>query len=224
MTTERQRVLLADDHGLIAEAVRELLELHYDVVGVVGDGRELVEAAATCDPDVILTDISMPGIDGIEATRKLRRRLPEVPVIVCTMHERARHVKAAFEAGAAGYVVKSSSPEELFDALEKVLAGGRYVAPAVAGKLIDSLLAPERAVPESPLTPREIEIAGLVAQGLESSEIADRLCISEVTVRTHCQRALRKLGLRNRIELARHALAQGWAELGEGPRLAGSTG
>ncbi len=211
--TERQRVLLADDHGLIAEAFRELLELHYDVVGVAGDGRELVEAAATCDPDVILTDISMPGIDGLEATRKLRGSLPEVPVIVCTMHERAGHVKAAFEAGAAGYVVKSSSPQELFDALEQVLAGGRYVSPVVAGGLLDSLLAPERAVPDSPLTPREIEIAGLVARGLESAEIAERLCISDVTVRTHCQRALRKLGLRNRIELARYALAQGWAEL-----------
>lgn len=210
MTLRRRRVLLADDHGLMAAGVRELLESRYRVVAIVGDGRALLETAAAESPDVVLTDISMPGVDGLEATRRLRRRLPEVPVIILTMHDDPGHVKAAFEAGAAGYLIKSSAPRELFAAIERVLAGGRYVAAAVGAKVIDSLTAPAAA--ESPLTRREIEIAGLVAKGLENAEIAERLCIAEVTVRSHYRRALRKLGLRNRVELARHALSQGWAD------------
>jgi DNA-binding NarL/FixJ family response regulator len=211
MSTKRVRVLLADDHGLVAAGVSELLESRYEVVGIVDNGQALLEAATARRPDVILTDIAMPGLDGLEATRRLRLSLPEVPVIVLTMLDGAGHVKAAFEAGAAGYLVKSSAPRELFDAIEEVLAGRRYVTSAVAGKVMGSLLSPEPAAPESVLTRREIEISGLVAEGLENVEIADHLCIAQVTVRTHFHNILRKLDLRNRVELARHALDQGWA-------------
>lgn len=220
MAKKRPRVLLADDHGLMAEGVRELLESRCQVVGIVGDGHALLETAAAERPDVILADISMPGINGLEATLRLQRTLPEVPVIVLTMHDDAGHVKAAFEAGAAGYLVKSSAPRELFDAIEEVLAGRRYVTSAVAGKVMGSLLSQEPMAGEPVLTRREMEVAGLVAQGLENSEIADQLCIAEVTVRTHFQRILRKLELRNRVELARYALDQGWAVLEGDPRVA----
>lgn len=217
MTSERPRVLLADDHGLIAAGVRELLEARCEVVAVVSDGRALLEAAMRERPDVIVTDISMPGLDGLEATRRLHRSLPDAPVIVLTMHDDAGHVKAAFEAGAVGYLVKSSAPKELFAAIDEVLAGRRYVTSDLAGRVVGSLLAPKPADPTSDLTRREAEIAGLVAQGLENAEIAERLCIAEVTVRTHYRRILRKLNLRNRVELARHALGQGRAALDEAP-------
>lgn len=209
MPRKKARVLLADDHGLVAAGVRRLLESRYQVVGVVEDGRALLEAAAAERPDVILTDIAMPGLDGLEATRRLREILPDVPVIALTMLDGAGHVKAALEAGAAGYLVKSSAPRELIEAIEEVLAGRTYVTPAVAGKVMGSLRSRSPA-----LTEREREIAGLVARGLESSDIAERLCIAAVTVRTHVQNCLRKLGLKNRVELARHALAQGWVPLG----------
>ena len=219
MPKRKVRVLLADDHGLMAAGVRRLLESRYQVVGVVEDGRALLEAAAARRPDVILTDIAMPGLDGLEATRRLRRSLPHVPVVVLTMLDGSGHVKAALEAGAAGYLVKSSAPRELIEAIEEVLAGGTYVTPAVAGKVMGSLRSAE---PE--LTEREREIAGLVAQGLETSDIAERLHIAEVTVRTHVQNSLRKLGLKNRVELARHALARGWAPLKHDTGVGRSTG
>ncbi len=196
MSAQRNRVLLADDHGLMAAGVRGLLESRYEVAGVAGDGRALFEMAMAERPDVIVTDISMPGLDGLEATRWLRQNLPEVPVLILTVHDDAGHVKAAFEAGAAGYLVKSSAPLELFEAIEEVLAGRRYVTSAVAGKVMGSLLSPEPAAPASPLTPRELELAALVARGLENPEIAERLCIAEVTVRTHLLNILRKLELR----------------------------
>ncbi len=220
MPARKIRVLLADDHGLVAAGVRELLESRYQVVGIAGDGRKLVEMAIAQRPDVVVTDITMPGIDGFEATRRLRRSLPEVPVVILTMHDDAGHVKAAFEVGATGYLVKSSAPLELFEAIEEVLAGRRYLTSAVAGKTMGSSPSAEPAAAESPLTEREIEVAGLVAWGLENVEIAERLCIAEVTVRTHMLNILRKLELKNRVELARYALAQGWASIDRDPRVA----
>jgi DNA-binding NarL/FixJ family response regulator len=211
MSARRQRVLLADDHGLIAAGIRELLEARYEVIGIVDNGRALVETAQAERPDVIVADLSMPEMDGLEATRKLRQILPRTPVIILTMHDDTSHVKAAFAAGASGYLVKSSAPRELFEAMRQVLAGGRYLTSVIAGQVMGALTAPQPAAPKSLLTPREIEISTLVGEGLENAEIADRLCIAEVTVRTHFHRILRKLEVRNRVELARHALAEGWA-------------
>lgn len=210
MSAKRLRVLLADDHGLIAAGIRELLESRYEVVGIVANGRALVETAQAERPDVIVADLSMPEMDGLEATRELLRILPQTPVLILTMHDDAAHVQAAFEAGASGYLVKSSAPRELFEAVREVLAGGRYLTPVIAGQVMGALTAPPIVPRKSLLTPREIEVATLVGEGLENTEIADRLCIAEVTVRTHFHRILHKLELRNRVELARHALTQGW--------------
>ncbi len=215
MPEERPCVLLADDHDLVAAGVRGLLEARYDVTAVVGDGRALLEAAHASPPDVIVTDLSMPGIDGIEATRRLHHIVPGVPVVILTMHDDVEHVRAAFEAGAAGFLVKSSAPLELFTAIDTVLAGRRYVTSTLAGEMMDSLLTRQPTMPESPLTDREAEIAGLVAEGLDNSEIAGRLCVAEVTVRTHILNIVRKLGFKNRVELARYALGQGLASLEE---------
>ena len=206
------RVLLADDHQLVAQGVAGLLETRYQVIGVVDSAQALREAAASENPDVILTDISMPGLDGLEITRQLRRTMPETPVIMLTMHDDVGHAKAAFEAGAAGYLVKSSAPLELFEAIEQVLAGRRYLSSAIASKMMDTWLNTE-GVEEAKLSEREREVAGLVGQGLENPEIAEQLCIAKVTVRSHLLRIQRKLGLKNRVAIARYAISQGWASL-----------
>ena len=218
LSAERSRVLLADDHGLIAAGIRELLEARFHVLGIVGNGKELVERAQVELPDVVVADLSMPEMDGLEATRKLREILPTTPVIILTMHDDAGHVQAAFEAGAMGFLVKSSAPRELFEAIRVVLLGGRYVSSEIAGQVVSTFATPRPEEDRSPLTPREREISTLVGEGLENAEIADRLCIAEVTVRTHFQRILRKLGLRNRVEVARHALAEGWTSQPVVPR------
>lgn len=217
MCRERPRVLLAEDHLLIGEGIRELLIPRYDVIGIVADGESLVERAMAGKPDVVVTDVSMPGLDGIEATRRLSRCLPEMRVIVLTVYDDERHVRAAFEAGAAGYLVKSSDLRELFEAIEVVLAGRRYLTPRVAGQVLDSFLPSQPKDGAALLTRREIEIASLVSEGLENAEIAGRLCIAEVTVRTHFRHILRKLALKNRVEVARHALGQGWSSLEQVP-------
>jgi len=217
MPTARPRVLLADDHGLLAAGICRLLEKRYEVVGIVDNGRALIKALRVERPDVILTRLSMLAMSSLEATRELRRSLSETPVIVLTMNDDPNCVKAAFAAGAVGYLTKSSAPRELFEAIRQVLAGGRYLNSFIAGQVIGTLITPEPAVAESPLTPREIEIAALVGGGLENVEIADRLCIAEVTVRTHFYRTLQKLQIRNRVQLARHALAEGWVSLNKAP-------
>lgn len=210
MQEEMPRILLADDHELVAAGIRRLLQPHFQIIATVADGRQLLEVAREKRPDVILADISMPELDGIDATRQLRQTVPNARVIILTMHDDAGHAKAAFEAGAMGYLVKSSAPAELTQAIRDVLAGRRYMTPVVAGKIMGDLSEPRIPEAPSPLTPREREISGLVAQGLENYEIAARLCIAEVTVRTHFQRIMRKLGLRNRVELTRYAFANGW--------------
>lgn len=218
---DRVRILLADDHSLVAEGVQKLLELRYEVVGIVGNGRALLDQAAALRPDVIVADITMPEIDGLEATRRLCAAAPEVPVIILTMHDGTSHVKAAFEAGAAGYLIKSSAARELYRAIEEVRAGRPFVTSCVAGMVMGALLSPQSdssASPDSELTVRESEVAKLVAGGLENVEIADRLCIAKATVRTHFLNILRKLELKNRVELTRYALSKGWVSLEEDTR------
>lgn len=167
MGKERSRLLVADDHSLVAAGIRELLGTRYDTVNAVADGQTLLAVAAKCRPDLILADISMPGLDGLEATRQLRECLPEVPVIILTMHDDAAHVRAAFEAGAMGYLVKSSAPRELFAAIDEVLAGRVYVTSASAAAAMAALRPPEYELsrkglarngsPGPSLTEREVE-------------------------------------------------------------------
>lgn len=217
MDGRRTRVLLADDHRLVAEGIRELLATRHEVIGIASDGHSLIATALAEVPDVVLADISMPGLDGLAATRHLRGKLPGVPVILLTMHDDAGHVKAAFEAGAAGYLVKSSAPRELFTAIEEVLAGRSYVTPALAAKALGFSHPRDPEPDAAALSPRESEVATLVGRGLSNAEIAAALGIAEVTVRTHYHRVLDKLGLRNRVELARYAISQGLASVAKEP-------
>ena len=203
------KVLLADDHRLVAQGIAGLLSSRFEVVGIVDNGQDLCREASVKSPDVVVTDISMPDLDGLQVTRELRRAQPTVPVVVLTMHDDPGHAKDAFQSGASAYVVKSCAPFELFDAIDKVLAGERYVSPVVAGKMLDLWIdSPSETKPE-PLSRREWQVARLVADGLENAEIAERLCIAQVTVRTHLLHIQRKLGLKNRVAIARFALERG---------------
>ncbi len=203
MSDARPRVLLADDHPMMLEGLRKLLSSDYEVVGAVLDGRALLEAARHCPPDLVLVDISMPGMNGIEATRRLQGIVPAARVLILSLHEEPEFVHAAFEAGACGYLSKSSAPAEIEKALREVLEGRFYVSPAVTRAVFAS--PPERyaesnASPASPaklagqaLTPRESEIVHLVGKGLGNKEIARQLGVSVTTVRTHLSRVYEKL-------------------------------
>ncbi|HEX4952407.1 MAG TPA: response regulator transcription factor [Thermoanaerobaculia bacterium] len=206
-----QTVLLADDHPLIVEGLRKLLEKDFVVIGAVQNGRSLVEVAQRCRPDLVITDLTMPGIDGIEATRQLRLVAPEIRVLVLSVHTEPSSVQAAFQAGAWGYLTKSSAPDEIEIAVREVLAGRFYVSPAVARAAIFPLAQAhgegrEPADRPSPyadaLTPRECDIVHLLAKGLCNKDIAHRLGVSVTTVRTHLHSVYDKLGMASRVELA----------------------
>lgn len=219
MPRSRLRVVLADDHPMMLEGLRKLLKPGFEVVGAVTDGRALLEAAERLQPDLVITDISMPGMDGLEATRRLRAVVPGVRVLVLSVHTEPSWVRAAFDAGACGYLSKTSASEEIATAVREVLKGHFYVSPAVtrgvmAAPVVDGVAeAPRREPPESgeALTPRELDIVRLVGLGLGNKEIAHRLGVSVPTVRTHLNRVYEKLGTASRVELALLAAQTGGA-------------
>jgi DNA-binding NarL/FixJ family response regulator len=208
-------VLLADDHPLMLGGLRKLLEPDFEVVAAVRDGRELLESAERLRPDLVVTDISMPLVDGLEATRRLRKTTPGTQVLVLSIHDDPSWVRAAFEAGARGYLTKISAPEEIGTAVREVLKGLFYVSPVVTRGMVDVAKKPARrpapparpAPPPTPavkgaLTARELDTVRLVGQGLSNKEIARHLGVSVSTVRTHLNKAYDKLGSANRVELA----------------------
>src|SRR5262245_14526330 len=161
---KKMRILLADDHRLVAEGLRSMLEPQFEVVGIVADGRELLAAAGTLGPDVIVLDISMPSLNGIEAVRQLRATGSPAKVVFLTMHREATYAVRALEAGASGFVLKHSAASELITAIQEALKGGTYVAPQIATDLFDSLRrgGPASTVRSGELTPRQREVLQLV--------------------------------------------------------------
>ena len=210
MPRSRLRVVLADDHPMMLEGLRKLLKPDFEVVGAVSDGRALLEAAERLQPDLVITDISMPGMDGLEATRQLRAIVPGVRVLVLSVHTEPSWVRAAFEAGACGYLSKTSAADEIETAVREVLQGNFYVSPVVTRAAIfipvaDGVAEVARKTPPEAgegLTPRELDIVRLVGLGLGNKEIAHRLGVSVPTVRTHLSRVYGKLGTASRVELA----------------------
>jgi DNA-binding NarL/FixJ family response regulator len=197
------RVVVADDQQIVREGFAALLETQPDitVVGRASDGEEAVRVCGEQQPDVVLMDVRMPGVDGIEATR----RLPGTKVIILTTFDLDDYVYDALSAGASGFLLKDAGAERLFEAVRVVAAGDALLAPAVTRRLIAEFArqrprvqaAPERL---SELTPREVEVLRLIAEGLSNLEIADRLVLSDETVKTHVSRVLFKLGLRDRTQ------------------------
>jgi len=207
------RVLIADDHTLVRESLVGLLQGDGDVqvVAQAADGLETVEKAIATRPDVVVTDISMPRLNGIEVVRRLREALPDTRVLVLTMHQEDEYVLQAVRVGAAGYMVKDCAASELLAAVRSLHAGRGYFGPQAAKALAEQLQHPERDLgdPYGQLTAREREVFHLLAEGLTTKEIARQLGISTKTAENHRARVLAKLGVRNTAELVRYALRKG---------------
>ncbi|MEG3191383.1 response regulator transcription factor [Lysobacter sp. D1-1-M9] len=207
------RVLIADDHTLVRESLVGLLQHDGDVqvVAQAADGLETLEKAAASRPDVVVTDISMPGLNGIEVVRRLCESLPGTRVLVLTMHQEDEYVLQAVRAGASGYLVKDSAASELLAAVRSLQAGRGYFGPQASKALAEQMQHPERVVedPYGRLTPREREVFHLIVEGLTTKEIARRLDISVKTAENHRTRVLAKLDVRNTAELVRYALRRG---------------
>jgi len=209
----RKTVVLADDHPVVLEGLRKLVEADYDVVATASDGRDLLKKAAAAKPDVILVDVSMPVLDGISATQKLRKLLPGTRILILTMHADLAVMQEAFLAGASGYILKTSAPTDLSGAIREVLAGRTYVPPVLAGEVVrDWLLSPRARKKTVEMTPRNREILKLVSDGFSNKEIAAVLNISVKTVEFHKSRLMRKLGLKSSAELVRYASQHGLIE------------
>jgi len=212
------RILIADDHAIVRKGIRALLatEADIEVVGEAADGKEAVEKAERLHPDVILMDLVMPGMDGIEATRRITTRQPETRILVLTSFAEDEKVFPALKAGALGYLLKDAGPEELVRAIRQVYCGESSLHPAIARKVLQELSRPpERPPTPEPLTERELEVLRLIAKGKSNREIAEELVISEATVRTHVSNILGKLQLTSRTQAALYALREGIAELSE---------
>lgn len=204
------RILLADDHGLMAAGVRALLEPRYDVVGAALDGRAAVDMALALKPDVIILDISMPVINGLDAVRLIKESLPAAKVIILSMHLNAIYLRRALEAGACGYVLKTGAAEELVEAIEAVRDGRTYVTASFGQDVIDTLLTGSgKPVRGAELTERQREILQLLTEGKSNKEIAHATRISVKTVEFHRGRIMNKLGAHSAAELTRIALIEG---------------
>lgn len=200
----RARLLLADDHRIVVEGLRRLLEDQCDLVGVVEDGRALVAEARRLKPDVIVADISMPQLNGLEALARIRQENPAARVVILSMHQNPAYARRALEAGAAGYVVKHAAPAELALAIEAALRGGTFVSPSLAREVIA-----RPAQEELRLTARQREILALLAEGLSAKQVATRLSISARTVEFHKYQVMREHGLQSSAELVHFAIRHG---------------
>ena len=207
---KRPRVLLADDHTLVLDGLRKILEPECEVVGAVEDGRSLLASAARLKPDIILLDISMPLLNGVEAARGLRAAAPGAKIIFVTMHADATYVAGAFRAGASGYVLKRCASLELLKAINQVLSGREYVTPLIGSDRGESPAWPLGSGEASgELTVRQREVVQLVAEGHSVKEIAAILNITGKTVAFHKANVMRRLGIRSTAELTKYALEHG---------------
>ena len=208
---KKPRILLADDHKIVIEGLRSLLETEFELVGTVEDGRTLVSQAAKLHPDVIVVDISMPQLNGIEAVQQIKRHDKTVKVVFLTMHRDPSYASSAFEAGASGFVLKHSAPSELIRAIKEAIQGRTYISPLIAGDLISSFQgggSPEKqAVKE--LSSRQREILQLLAEGRSAKEIGALLDISARTVEFHKYRIMEHLNIKTSAELVQYAMKHG---------------
>jgi DNA-binding NarL/FixJ family response regulator len=205
----KTQVLIAEDHTLMAEGLRRLLECEFESVKTVGNGRQLLDMVAASKPDVVLIDIGMPLLNGIEAARRCSKISPTTKVVIVTAHNEPQYVVEAFRAGATGFVLKRCALSELVNAIRQVLSGHTYVTPLVADRAVEAAKVTVR--PGASLTARQREVLQLVAEGCTAKEIANVLKLSVKTAVFHKMAIMDKLGLRTTAELTRYALEHGIA-------------
>jgi len=208
---KRVTVLLADDHRIVVEGLKRLLESEFELVGFVEDGRALLDAARDLKPDVIVSDISMPELNGVEALEEMKKENPDVRVVFLTMHHNIAYARRALDAGALGYVLKHSASEELILAVRSAAIGRTFIAPAIAGDVLNAMRFGDNSEidPVSKLTLRQREILRLLADGLSAKVIAARLDISPRTVEFHKYSMMETLKVTSNAELIRFALQNG---------------
>ena len=208
---KKPRVLLADDHKIVLEGLKNLLAGEFEIVGSVENGRVLVDQAATLHPDVIVADISMPQLNGIEAARQIKKTDKDIKIVFLTMHPDTTYAANAFEAGASGFVLKHSAPSELITAIHEAMKGRTYVTPLIAGDLIRTYQ--EWGPPEKDsfkkISPRQREILQLLAEGKSGKEIASILSISARTVEFHKYKMMEQLNIKTSAELVQYAVKHG---------------
>ena len=213
----RPRILMADDHSIVLAGLKKLVETEGEVVGTVEDGRALVEEAKKLRPDIILLDISMPLLNGLDAARHLTKVVPECKLVFLTMHATPAYAMEAFKAGASGYLIKRSATSELKQALQAVMRGQHYLTPLITKDVLAATLQPAEETkhkrPPAVLTPRQREVLQLVAEGKGTKEIARILNISVKTVEFHKFRIMDELDLHSTAELTRYAIAEGLVSL-----------
>src|SRR5882672_445215 len=208
------RVLIADDHGIVRSGIRLLLERQADieVIGEAADGAEAQELAVRERPDLAILDVKMPKLTGLQATREIKRQAPEVSVLILSMHDDERYLFEALKAGASGYVLKREADQDLVGAVRAVGRGEAFLTNAAERSIIRQWMADGAAGPAVPLTPREEEVVKLIAEAHTNAQIASILHLSEKTVESHRANVLRKLGMRDRVELVRYAIRRGLVE------------
>lgn len=224
MSQQPIRVLVVDDHAIVRKGLKALFERVEDieVVGEASDGQQAVERSAALQPDVVIMDLVMPQMDGIAATFQITDQQPDVRILALTSFATDDKVFPAIKAGALGYILKDTDPEELIQAIHQVRRGEPALHPSIARKVLLELNRPAQGPPTpDPLTEREVEVLQLVAQGHSNQEIADRLVIEEVTVRTHVSHILSKLHLANRVQATLYALREGLTTLDNQPTTPG---
>jgi two-component system invasion response regulator UvrY len=208
------KVMLVDDHDLVRTGIKRLLEDHpnIEIVGEAVSGEEALEQVSVYDPDVVLMDINMPGIGGLEATRKLLQRKPQLKIIVVTMHDDDLFPQRFLKAGALGYITKGAKVEEMLQAIRTVMANKRYLSPAIAQQIALGQVGEEVTSPFDNLSERELQVLLMMMDGQSIGAISETLCLSPKTVSTYRTRLYAKLGVQNDIELARLALLHGVVE------------
>ncbi len=211
--TRQMRILIADDHGIVRSGLKMLLEKQPDVrvIAEASDGVEACAMAIAERPDLAILDVKMPGMSGLEATREIREKAPETAVLILSMHDEDRYLFEALKAGASGYVLKRAADQDLIEAIRAIERGEPFLTPEAQRALIRDVLDENRDRDER-LTPREEEIVKLVVEAHTSREIAEMLGLSEKTVENHRANAMKKLGMRDRVELVRYAIRRGLIE------------
>jgi len=211
------RVLIAEDHRTVREGLEMILKAQPDieVVGEAGDGQAAVELAKALNPDIVIMDVSMPQLNGLKATRKLQRSLPNVKVLTLTRHKDDGYLQQLLRAGVSGYVLKQSSSTELLHAIRVIAGGGQYVDSALTHRIVGSFVeksGARSAAPQREPSERESEVLRLIAWGHSNKEIATRLDLSVKTVEVHKANGMRKLGMKSRIDIVQYAILRGWLD------------